>query len=63
MTKSNANKTAQSTKVSIQITRILGGQIAAHCCLLYARGDAERPDYKTNRNAEKTDKNCNYVRI
>ena len=34
MTKSNANKTVQSTKVSIQITRILGGWITAHCSYL-----------------------------
>ena len=33
-------------KFRYKFTRILGGWIAAHCCLLYARGDAERPDYK-----------------
>ena len=39
MTKSNANKTVQSTKVSIQIARIfLGGWITAHCSYL----DGER---------------------
>ena len=31
MTKSNANKTVKSAKISIQITRILGGWITAHC--------------------------------
>ena len=34
MTKSNANKTVQSAKISIQITRILGGWITAHCSYL-----------------------------
>ena len=34
MTKSDASKTVQSTKVSIQITRILGGWITAHCSYL-----------------------------
>ena len=34
MTKSKASKTVQSTKVSIQITRILGGWITAHCSYL-----------------------------
>ena len=34
MTKSNANKTVQSTKVSIQISGILGGWITAHCSYL-----------------------------
>ena len=33
-------------KFRYKFTRILGGWIAAYCCLLYARGDAERPDYK-----------------
>ena len=30
--------------------------------LLYVRGDAERSDYKNNRNIKQTDKHCNYVR-
>ena len=34
MTKSNANKTVQSTKVSIQISGILGGWLTAHCSYL-----------------------------
>ena len=34
MTKSNANKTVQSTKVSIQISGIVGGWITAHCSYL-----------------------------
>ena len=34
MTKSNANKTVQSTKVLLQISGILGGWITAHCSYL-----------------------------
>ena len=34
MTNGNANKTVQSAKISIQITRILGGWITAHCSYL-----------------------------
>ena len=34
MTKSNVNKMVQSTKVSIQISGILGGWITAHCSYL-----------------------------
>ena len=34
MTQSNANKTVQSTNVLVQITRILGGWITAHCSYL-----------------------------